>query len=290
MHPNEIWRKLVEVFNENDESRDFSIITPTRNADEFILNCLKSVQNQKIGVEHLIQDANSNDQTVSVITNFGKSNPSVTLVSERDLGQSDALNKLLKRASGKYIGWLNADETYLPGTLEAVKKLFEKTSADVIYGDCLFVDANQKLIRLYSNHKFSIQILRNYGCYIPSCATFFRASIFEKINFDLQLKRAMDWDLYLNIRDKNFRYLRRNLSTFALHSNQVTSAPENQAIAEFELLKVKHSLNRNPAITRPRTRYRLFRIFLKTANGNYFRELYYLYLARYSGRNYASAS
>ena len=280
----------MKVLNEIDKTPDFSIITPTRNADAFILNCLKSVQNQNIDVEHLIQDANSNDETVSTITKFVKLNPSVALVSERDLGQSDALNKLLKRASGRYVGWLNSDETYLPGTLEAVKKLFESTSADVIYGDCLFVDANQDLIRLYSNHKFSIQILRNHGCYIPSCATFFRASIFERVNFDLDLKRAMDWDLYLNIQDKDFRYLKRNLSTFAIHSNQVTSVPENQAIAEFELLKRKHSLNRNPAATRPRARYRLFRIFLKTANGSYFRESYYFCLARYLRRNYAPAS
>lgn len=277
----------MKTFNKVDKSPEFSVITPTRNAGDFILNCMKSVQYQNVDVEHLIQDANSSDQTLSIVTNFGKLNPSVSIVSERDFGQSDALNKLLMRATGKYVGWLNSDETYLQGTLQAVQKLFESTSADVIYGDCLFVDANQKLIRLYSNHKFSIRILRNYGCYIPSCATFFRASIFEKVNFDLNFKRAMDWDLFLKIQNRNFRYLKRNLSTFAIHSNQITSVPENQAIAEFELLREKHSLDRNPSVTKPGTRYKLFRIFLKTTNGNYVRELYYFCLARYRGRTYA---
>lgn len=280
----------MPVFNRFDRGKDFSIITPSRNAGEFILNCLNSVQIQNVDLEHLIQDAESEDETVSIIKSFGELNPTVFLVSESDFGQSDALNKLIGRVSGKYVGWLNSDETYLPGTLEAVKRIFENTSADVIYGDCLFVDENQDLIRLYSNHKFSVRILRNYGCFIPSCATFFRASLFETLRFDLELKRAMDWDIYLKIGNKNFLYLKKSLSTFAIHSKQVTAVPENQAIAEFELLKLKHSLNRNPAVTRPLIRYRLLRLLLKSANGNYFREIGFLILARCIGRRYVPNS
>jgi glycosyltransferase involved in cell wall biosynthesis len=254
----------------------FSIITPVRNSENFILNCLESVKVQSQDTEHLIQDAESSDSTLDIIGAFCTLNSYVKLVSEPDHGQSDALNKLLDRVSGKYVGWLNSDETYLPGTLRTVEKIFENTNADVVYGDCYFVDENQSLIRLYSNHSFSKILIENLGCFIPSCAVFFRADSLRKFRFDTRLKRCMDWDLYLTVRDLDFEYLRKSLSTFAVHSNQVTSSPESEARDEFALLQNKHGLSRNPAVSKTKLRYRVLRSGLKLLNGNYGRELYFL--------------
>jgi glycosyltransferase involved in cell wall biosynthesis len=265
---------------------NFSILTPVRNSEEFILSCLKSVAAQGVEVEHLIQDANSTDKTSDIIAEFSRSNIHVKSKTENDTGQSDALNKLLDRATGKYIGWLNSDETYLSKTLLQIENVFEKTGADVVYGDCFFVDSNQSLIRLYSNHRYSKSILRNLGCYIPSCATFFRVESLRKFQFDVRLKRCMDWDLYLTLSEVNFQYLKKPLSTFAVHSNQITNSPEKYESQEFELLQKKHSLQRNPSITKPEFRYKALRIFLKLSNGNYFKEIYFYFQARNSGKDF----
>ena len=255
---------------------NFSILTPVRNSEMFITRCLESVKNQDLDMEHLIQDAKSSDSTMRIINDFSNLNMHVKSVSETDDGQSDALNKLLDRATGKYIGWLNSDETYLPGTLRKVHEIFERTNADVVYGDCFFVDENLNRIRLYSNHKFNRIILRHLGCYIPSCSTFFRAESLANFSFDVRFKRCMDWDMYLQIDNLRFEYLKEALSTFAIHSNQVTNKPESEDYHEFSLLQEKHGLNRNPALRKPKLKLKLFRIFLKMSNGNYLRELYYL--------------
>jgi glycosyltransferase involved in cell wall biosynthesis len=251
----------------------FSIITPVQNSEKFIYSCLNSVKNQNVDLEHLIQDANSTDSTLKVIKEFCEINKNVKWVSEYDQGQSDALNRLLNRVSGTYIGWLNSDETYLPGTLQKVQEIFEETNADVVYGDCYFVDEKNTLIRLYSNHRFSTNIIRNLGCYIPSCAAFFKAESLDKFRFDTRLKRCMDWDMYLSLINLNFEYIQVVLSTFAVHPNQVTSTPERNFSDEFSLLQVKHSLSRNPALSSPKLRYRALRIVLKLFNGNYLREI-----------------
>lgn len=261
----------------------FSILTPVRNSEDFILDCLKSVQIQNANFEHLIQDGNSSDSTLQLIEEFKSNNSSVEVISEQDIGQSDALNKLLDRANGKYIGWLNSDETYLPGTLRRVAEIFEKTEADVVFGDCFFVDANKKLLRLYSNHKFSRILLRNLGCYIPSCATFYRRESLRNFQFDIRLKRCMDWDLYLSLIELKFRYIQKPLSTFAVHANQVTNIPENNDSEEFALLQAKHKLTRNPALNSPKVIFRIMRSMLKFLDGNYFREAFHLFLAKNCG-------
>ena len=267
--------KIVEI-GRIEQLPIFSIITPVRNSEDFILNCLRSVEIQNLEVEHLIQDAESSDSTISIINEFCKNNTHTKLISEHDAGQSDALNKLLDRVTGKYVGWLNSDETYLPGTLQKVEEIFEKTNADVIYGDCYFVDENHNLRRLYSNHQFSKNLIRNLGCYIPSCAAFFRSDSLHKFRFDIRLKRCMDWDLYLTLSDLHFEYLRGALSTFAVHPNQVTSSPESGSRNEFALLQLKHGLTRNPALFRPKLKYKIHRNILKLLNGNYLRETYIL--------------
>ncbi len=258
----------------------FSIVTPVRDSENFILDCLQSVKIQNLDMEHLIQDARSSDLTLNIVKEFCEVNKSVKWVSEYDQGQSDALNKLLNRVTGTYVGWLNSDETYLPGTLQKVQDVFEKTNADVVYGDCYFVDENQSLIRLYSNHRFSKSVIRNLGCYIPSCAAFFRTESLHKFRFDTRLKRCMDWDLYLSISNLHFEYMQDGLSTFAVHPNQVTSTPESDSSDEFAFLQLKHGLSRNPALSRPKLRYRALRIGLKLCNGNYLREIFFLTKSR----------
>ena len=68
--------------------------------------------------------------------------------SEPDRGQSDALNKALSKAPGSWIGWLNADEFYFSGSLAMLVEHGERMAADIVYGDCVFVDADGNVQRL----------------------------------------------------------------------------------------------------------------------------------------------
>ena len=94
-----------------------SIVTPCLNMGAFIEDAIRSVQSQAYpNFEHIIVDACSSDNTLDVLKRY----PHLRWVSEKDRGQSDGLNKGFRMATGNIVGWLNADEYYLPGAFHAV--------------------------------------------------------------------------------------------------------------------------------------------------------------------------
>lgn len=123
-----------------------SIITVCYNAEKEIMATLKSVQEQTFkGYEYIIIDGASNDKTLKVIANSGVE---ITyLVSEKDKGIYDAMNKGLILAKGDYLMFLNAgDSLYSPNTLQQIADV-AKTNPDIIYGDTAIVDAERNYLR-----------------------------------------------------------------------------------------------------------------------------------------------
>lgn len=119
-----------------------SIITPNLNSSKWLNLCIASVADQEgVEVEHLIHDARSSDLDLDWIAKH----PMVSLVSEKDGGMYDAINRGLRRAGGEILAHLNADEQYLPGALAAVIECFrEDPRLDVLYADTVVVDNDGK--------------------------------------------------------------------------------------------------------------------------------------------------
>ena len=90
-------------------SKKFSIITPSFNQGEYIEDNIKSVLYQKnVLVEHIIIDGGSTDKTLEILKKYNH----LKWISEKDRGQTHALNKALELTTGDIIGWLNADDYY----------------------------------------------------------------------------------------------------------------------------------------------------------------------------------
>lgn len=103
-----------------------TIITPVFNGRSHIEKCLQSVASQQCMVaEHLIMDGASTDGTAELVSDWAKRYPHIRLVSEKDKGQSDAMNKGLKLAKGKIISFLNVDDFYEPGVLNRIPDIFK---------------------------------------------------------------------------------------------------------------------------------------------------------------------
>jgi glycosyltransferase involved in cell wall biosynthesis len=203
---------------------DVSVLTPSLNYGRFIEDALLSVvQQPDLSVEHIIQDGGSSDETLDVLSRF---DAKIDWSSEPDGGQSQALNHALGRAAGRWITWLNADEFYLPGSLSALMRVGEQTGADVVYGDCVFVDEQGRLLRLLGQHRFSGRVLREYGCYISSNSTIFRRSVLREDPFDEGLHKIMDWDLFMKLQQSgaSFAYVPYPVGAFRMHPGQVTAA------------------------------------------------------------------
>src|SRR6202790_859457 len=92
-----------------------SVVTPSFNQGQFIQRTLESVATQTgADIEHVVFDGGSNDNTVDVLKRFGHG---VKWVSEKDNGQTEAVNKGIRATDGEIIGWLNSDDVYYPGAI-----------------------------------------------------------------------------------------------------------------------------------------------------------------------------
>jgi glycosyltransferase involved in cell wall biosynthesis len=181
-----------------------SIITPSFNQLHFLRETVASIQGQVLDaeVEHIIVDGGSTDGTVDYLQTLGES---VRWISEPDKGQADAVNKGIAMATGEIIGWLNSDDLYLPGALEAVSGHFRRNpSCRWLYGRCRIIDKEGreqwKWITKYKNARlqsftFNKLIRENF---ISQPAVFFRKELVEQAGqLDLQLHYTMDYDLWL---------------------------------------------------------------------------------------------
>jgi glycosyltransferase involved in cell wall biosynthesis len=201
----------------------FSIITPSYNQGRFIRDCIESVRRQEgVECEHIVVDACSTDETVSVLKEY----PHLSWKSEPDAGQTDAINKGFRQATGEWCMWLNADDYLLPGALAAVRDFVTaRPAVRVAYGDAIFVDGNGRMIRRKRDHRFDFGVLLFYGCYIQSTACFYHRSVFDTGHWlDASFKVCMDFDFYVRLADAGFvfDYLREPLACFRWHESNVS--------------------------------------------------------------------
>lgn len=180
---------------------DFAIITPSYNQGEFIERTIKSVlQQNKVTLKHFIIDGGSKDQTLNILNKYKHK---IDFVSEKDNGQTHAINKGIRKSESKYIGWLNSDDIYYSNTLELVKKTFEKNpNVDLVYGEAYHINEHDEFIENYPVDDWDVNKLKN-TCFICQPAAFFKRSTIETFGFlneDLQF--CMDYEFWLRLSTK----------------------------------------------------------------------------------------
>jgi glycosyltransferase involved in cell wall biosynthesis len=135
-----------------------SIITAVYNGERFIESCIQTVLKQNFqSAEHVIIDGASNDRTVEIIKRYAYLYPHIRWISEKDKGQSDALNKAIDLARGEILGVLNVDDYYEPGVLNRIEHIFNGlTVPSFVVGNCYVRDDKGKL--LYENRPKRLKI------------------------------------------------------------------------------------------------------------------------------------
>lgn len=123
-----------------------SIITPSFNQAEFLEATIQSVLGQDYPrIEYSIVDGGSTDGSVDVIKAYEQR--LAWWVSEKDQGQTDAINKGFARAKGEILAWINSDDTYNPGAVgSAVKYLMEHPEIALVYSDCNYINEKGEVI------------------------------------------------------------------------------------------------------------------------------------------------
>ncbi len=176
-----------------------SIITVCYNAAETIADTLRSVRQQTYhNIEHIVVDGGSVDNTLAVVAAEGSH--VVKLVSERDRGIYDAMNKGLALATGEVVGFLNSDDLLAHG--DVIKKIAQTMADPAInacYGDLVYVaqDDTNKVVRYWKSQTYRHGLF-DRG-WVPAHPTFYaRRVIYQSYgNFDLGMQLAADFDILL---------------------------------------------------------------------------------------------
>jgi glycosyltransferase involved in cell wall biosynthesis len=254
----------------------FSVITPSLNSEEFVEDAILSVARQPgVAAEHIVIDGASTDSTLAVVRRYSE----VQCISDRDRGQSDAINKGFLRATGDLVGWLNADDYYLPGGLEAIACAARlHPEADVIYGDCVFVDTAGKIVRSKVEHGFDRSVLMYFGCYIPSTATFFRRRIIDAgILLDCDYRVCMDFEYFARLAHAGYKfcYVPRFIAAFRWHESNISLKQLTRRAEERRSVQRRFSGKQlsQPTLNVLANLHRVKRIVRKTLSGNLAREL-----------------
>lgn len=134
---------LPHAVNAMSVRPEISIVTPSFRGGRWLPLCISSVADQEVALEHIVQDAGSDDGTLDWLTRDTR----VRAFVEQDSGMYDAVNRGFRRSTGSTVAYLNCDEQYLPGALQRVLAFFkEHSDVDVLFGDCLVVDAQGEYI------------------------------------------------------------------------------------------------------------------------------------------------
>lgn len=216
-----------------------SIISPSFNSGQFIRETLDSIHNQTYtNFEHIIIDSCSTDNTSEIIKDFGN----VTFVSERDTGQTEALNKGFNLSRGEILAWQNADDLYLPGTFKKVVQFFqENANVDIVYGYYKLIDENGKWICDVKPVEWDVWKFKHFR-FVPMQPTvFWRRRVYETIgDLNESLNYTMDLDMFAKAVNAgfNFKLLPEFLGEFRVHRNSKTQNKNNRVDIKRETLQV----------------------------------------------------
>ena len=189
-----------------------SIITVVFNGEGTIGRAVESVLSQKnVQVEYIVIDGESTDKTMEVLSPYGSY--IAKIISEKDEGIYDAMNKGLKIATGDVVGFLNADDFYShPEILLRIAEEFRDQAVEAVFGDLDYFhqDNPTKIVRSYRSNKFPSKNLSR-GLMPAHPTLFLKKAIYKKFGyFDSSFRIAGDFDFIVRVfkgGEINYRYL-----------------------------------------------------------------------------------
>ena len=215
-----------------------SIMIPAYNAGRYREKAIEGRLNQDYAdKEVVVVDGGSKDGTVELLKSYGDR---LKWVSEKDEGQTDAINKGLKMISGEICAYLNADDFYEPGIFTAVAEVFaNQPDVVLVYGDCRFHKESGEAYILKPKDGITAQELVSRGSMIYQPGTFYRTSAMRKIGpLKKELDYFMDYDLDIRLlQNGKSKYLPIVSGNFLLREGQ-KSGSQNNAAMRREILSI----------------------------------------------------
>lgn len=177
-----------------------SFLVPSYNGGEYLETAIDSVADQLVeGDEVLVQDGGSKDGSIdALLAKYGEQ-PWLSVVSEPDEGQSDALQRALVRATNDYVMWLNADDIIYPGALAAVREgLLQKP--DLLAGRSTIFQNSGRIVRTYTPGPITREAFVGVGSNLFTGSVAYRADLVREVGgFNAKYQYCMDMDLFARL-------------------------------------------------------------------------------------------
>lgn len=211
------------------ERPTLSVVTPSYRNSQWLRLCVASVGDQGVPLEHIVQDAGSDDGTLDWLLTDSR----IKAFVEEDEGMYDAVNRGWRRASGEILAYLNCDEQYLEGALAKVCTFFQDhPDVDMAFGDVVVVNAAGEYL---CHRKVQAPALAHtWVCHLStlSCATFFRRRILEsgRFWFDPSYRCGGDGEWMVRLLRAGVRMapMRQFTSVFAVTGTNLSRTPRAQ--------------------------------------------------------------
>ena len=238
-----------------DKTPFFTCVIPVKGDRPFFKDALASLEAQGMGdeLEIIVQDGGEGSGGVGELVSGGVESGGVRWFREKDVGQSDALNRGFAKAKGEWLFWLNADDILLPGALIKVKQLLHSSTPPLatlnwIAGDTVYIDEQGKVKDVRCDAKWRSWFGKKLSVWTGGPSAFFRRELWEKRGgFAADLKYAMDIDLWTRWAKAGERFvgLGDYVWGFRVHGGSQTMNGENFAaqIAERKAIDAKYGVS-----------------------------------------------
>lgn len=233
-----------------------SVVIPSFNAVEYVDDCIASIaQNRRDDVEFLWMDGGSKDGTFERVR--ARADLFATMISERDGGQSAAINKGFARARGTYLTWLNADDVLLPGGINALLGELRKTRSPWYAYNMVYIDPRSRIMKCLRSGGFERRLLRLGVLHPFGPSTVIHRSVYAEAGpFREDYHYAMDWEYWWRLACRGVVYRRINhyVVGLRLHATAKTSGSVLKGVraprhaAESEEIRATYFANRSTLV------------------------------------------
>jgi GT2 family glycosyltransferase len=214
-----------------------TVLTPARNAERYIEETIQSLRSQSYPrIEHIVLSSGSTDRTEEIAAAHA---PFVRLVTDPLQGQAEKFNRGLELARGEIIGWLSADDLYLPGaTSHAVAELTADSSLAMVYADYVEIDERGERLRELHCVEFDLDVQLNVRNLVSQPTVFMRTEALRALGgLDTSYRHAQDYELWIRMGERyRIRHVPEYWAAYRRH-------PQQESVLDVERIgkEIRHA-------------------------------------------------
>ena len=218
-----------------------TIVTPSYNQGQFLEDTILSVLGQNYpNLEYIVMDGGSSDNSVDILKKYD--NELSYWESQKDKGQSDAINRGFTRSTGDILMWLNSDDMLMPNVLKFIAQTFLENGDCLYFGNCIHFRENTYLWSTGSNLvETSLRNRIKDLAYIIQPSSFWTKKIWLEIgSLNENLHYTFDWEWFIRVSDAgySFKALSKPLSIYRYHEDHKSgtggAARQNEVLSILE--------------------------------------------------------